>query len=97
MLENHSSKKLQNHFLRIKLKGQSLNPDAIGAKVTLWSEGMAQFQFQSVIRGYLSSVEPILHFGLTGKKVDSLRVVWPDGKISKSTNLDVDQVIEIEK
>jgi len=97
LLENHSSKKLENHYLRIKLKGEPLNPDAIGAKVTLWSEGMAQFQFQSVIRGYLSSVEPVLHFGLSGKKVDSLRVVWPDGKVSKLTDLDADQVIEIEK
>jgi len=97
LLENHSSKKLENHYLRIKLIGQALNRDAIGAKVTLWSEGMAQFQFQSVVRGYLSSVEPVLHFGLTGKKVDSLRVVWPDGKVSKLTDLDADQVIEIEK
>lgn len=97
LLENQSSQKLENHYLRIRLKGQSMNPAAIGAKVTLWSEGRAQFQFQSVIRGYLSSVEAILHFGLTEKRVDSLRVVWPDGKISKLRDLDPDQVIEIEQ
>ncbi len=97
LLENQSSQKLENHYLRIRLKGRSGNPDAIGAKVTLWSEGRAQFQFQSLIRGYLSSVEPILHFGLKTKKVDSLRVVWPDGKISMLANLDSDQVLEVEE
>ena len=95
LLENNSSQKLENHYLRIRLKGLVKNPDAIGAKVTLWSEGGAQFQFQSLVRGYLSSVEPVLHFGLTGKKVDSIRVIWPDGKRSTLRKLDADQVIEI--
>src|SRR5688500_11442279 len=70
------------HFLRIKLKGPPSNLQAIGAKVKLYYDsGRLLFAEQEVARGYLSSVEDILHFGL-GKStsVDSIRIIWPDGK-----------------
>ena len=97
LLENRASQKLKNHYLRIDLKGKAVNPKAIGAKVTVWSGGSEQFQFQSVIRGYLSSVEPILHFGLPATQVDSVRVIWPDGKVSMSRGIAADQVITLEE
>ncbi len=97
LLENRTSQKLENHYLRLRLKGQPKNPKAIGAKVTVWSGQSEQHQFQSVIRGYLSSVEPILHFGLPSNMVDSLRVTWPDGKVSMLRNPPADQVVELEE
>jgi hypothetical protein len=39
-----------------------------------------QYQYYSPYRGYLSTVEPFLHFGFKNKTVDSLKVIWPDGK-----------------
>ena len=39
-----------------------------------------QYEFYSPYRGYLSTVEPYLHFGFQNKSVDSLKVIWPDDK-----------------
>lgn len=96
LLENKTTKQLENHhYLRISLKGEATNKSAIGAKVTIWNNGQKQFHFQSVIRGYLSSVEPIVHFGLQNDIVDSLQVIWPDGMQSSLKQVKADQLIEI--
>ncbi|MEN8124662.1 MAG: VCBS repeat-containing protein [Bacteroidota bacterium] len=96
LIENKTSEKLNNHYLRIRLKGQVKNAKAIGAKVTIWNKGKTQYQFQSVIRGYLSSMEPIIHFGIKTNTIDSLKIVWPNGKISKLKDVKADQLLEID-
>ena len=97
LLENKTTDKLEHHYLRVKLKGNDLNTHAIGAKVVLWHEGQQQHQFHSVIRGYLSSVDPILHFGLKTTVIDSLNVIWPDGTKTTMTNPKPDQLLEIDQ
>lgn len=97
LLENKSSEKLKNHFLRIKLRGNDQNTHAIGAKVTLWHEEKQQHQFHSVIRGYLSSVDPIIHFGLETSSIDSLGIVWPDGSKTTMIHPAPDQLLEIDQ
>ncbi len=96
LIENKTTEKLKNHYLRIRLNGQNKNQKAIGAKITIWNKEKEQHQFQSVIRGYLSSMEPIIHFGVKENTIDSLRIVWPDGKISKLKDVKADQVLEID-
>ncbi len=95
LLENKATEYKQNHYLRIKLKGISLNPTGIGSEIKIWTNGTIQSHFQSVVRGYLSSVEPIAHFGVNGPLVDSIRVQWPDGRINLVKNVKSDQVLEI--
>ena len=95
LLENRATEYKGNHYLRVKLKGISLNPSGIGSEIKIWSNGKIQSHFQSVVRGYLSSVEPIAHFGVNGALVDSIRVQWPDGRINLVKNVKSDQVLEI--
>ncbi|WKK66667.1 CRTAC1 family protein [Lutimonas zeaxanthinifaciens] len=95
LLENKSSDELKNHYLRIKLAGNDQNTQAIGSKISIWQKGEEQHQFHSVIRGYLSSVEPIVHFGLTSERIDSLKVIWPDGRMTKIHNPQANQVLEL--
>jgi hypothetical protein len=70
-----------NHYLSVQLKGDSLNSRGFGAKVILYNEGRMQVQDEFPVRGYFSSVDQQLLFGL-GKydHVDSLVVIWPDDK-----------------
>ncbi|MFD2934243.1 VCBS repeat-containing protein [Spirosoma flavum] len=84
------------HYLTIKLQGDSANRQGIGAKVTLWRAGQLQYQELAVVRGYLSSVDPLLHFGL-GKKdrIDSLRIEWPGGRVEMKRNVSVDQRLTV--
>ena len=71
----------QPSYLRLNLVGSAPNTLAIGAKVELWSSGKLQYYEHFLSRGYISSVDPVIHFGL-GKNaaIDSLKVIWPQGK-----------------
>ncbi len=86
-----------NKFLKIDLDGPEKNADGIGAKISLFKGGrLIQFFQQKTVRGYLSSVDPIVHFGL-GKEtsMDSVVVEWPDGKWGSSANVAANQVLKI--
>ncbi len=90
--------KKEANYLRIRLKGDALNPEAFGAKVELWSGDSYQFQEHFLSRGYISSVDPEVHFGLAGRTVvDSVKVTWPgSGQISLLEELTANQVVEID-
>lgn len=81
--------------LTLDLKGGSeVLPN--GSKVTVYtSEGM-QIQEYNTVRGYLSSVSPLLHFGL-GKvqKADSILVTWPNGFTTKLTGVPANQKLTV--
>ncbi len=68
-----------SHFLRVRLKGDPPNTAGFGAKLWLAAGGNHQMLEQSPVRGYLSSVDQTLLFGL-GKNtsIDSLTIRWPD-------------------
>ena len=68
------------HYLTLRLEGDSLNKDGIGAVVHTYSKGLTQMVEQYPVRGFLSSVDNRLHFGFGTGGVDSLKIVWPDGK-----------------
>lgn len=87
------------NYLRIRLNGKKENPAAFGAKVEVWSDGTYQFQEHFLSRGYISSVDPVVHFGLGAlKTVDSLRITWPTtGLITQLSSLDVNQLIEVDE
>lgn len=69
------------NFLRIEFRGTLGNPDGIGAKVWVHGDGRVLYAEQQLQRGYLSSVDPIMHFGLgSTKNIDSVVVIWPEGR-----------------
>ena len=70
----------KNNYLTIKLNGSAFNKDGFGALVYAYSKGFTQMVEQSPVRGYLSSVDNRLHVGLGNNQIDSLKIIWPDGK-----------------
>ena len=70
----------ENSWLRIGFKGAEGNREGLGTKVWIWQNGKMQYNYFSPFRGYLSTVEPFVHFGLETKKIDSLKVMWADAK-----------------
>jgi len=85
------------HFLRIHLKGPTSNPTALGAKVSIeYADGMTQYHEQNLYRGYVSTVEEYVHFGLGSHTlVDKLSITWPDGKETQMEGIQADQVLEL--
>jgi hypothetical protein len=72
-----------NHFLQVKLEGEGPNRFGIGSKVTLEAGGQKLYQELEPTRGFQSSVDYVLTFGLG--KVDTVNTVtvdWPDGRES---------------
>ena len=72
----------KSNFLAINLKGDANNLNGIGAELSIYYKGEQQVAEQSPFRGYLSSVQNTLHFGLgNNQAVDSIKVVWPNGLV----------------
>jgi enediyne biosynthesis protein E4 len=92
--ENESEHGKENsHYIQFSFKGDKKNLDGFGADLLIFYNGtQRQFYEHSPYRGYLSSVEPIAHFGL-GKisSVDSAIVIWPDGKQQILKSIKADQ------
>ena len=94
--ENRSASS-DERFLRVKLQGNAQNPFGVGSKVTIYHEGNLQFQQLSPTRGFQSSVEPILHFGVgAGETLDSVRVEWYNRKTTVLTNVASNQLVTVD-
>ena len=85
-----------SHYLTVRLRGAGSNTEAIGARVTVVAGGRRQLLEEFPTRGFLSSVDSRLHFGLgTATIADSVVVVWPDRRSSVLTHVTVDQMLEL--
>lgn len=86
-----------HHWLRVALVGGGkVNRNAIGSVVEVTAGGVTQRQVVMPARGYLSSVERTLTFGLgTADKVERMRVRWTDGTTQDVDVANVDQVIRV--
>ncbi|MBA4852241.1 VCBS repeat-containing protein [Emticicia sp. BO119] len=85
----------ESNYLRIQLQGTGNNMMGIGAWLEIqYGNGQKQVYEHTPFRGYLSSVEPVAHFGL-GKiqKVDQVKIVWQSGKSQILKDLKANQVI----
>lgn len=82
------------NFLKVKTKGPEQNTFGIGSKAFVYYDSKQQLVENILTRGYFSSVEPEMFFGL-GKKtnIDSVKVIWPDGKINLFKNVKVNSTI----
>lgn len=93
---NQKYKPATNHYLRIRLRGDSVNRNSFGSKISVYTNGNVQLQEQHPVRGYFSSVDQRLFFGLgKHRQVDSLHVIWPDGKAQTIKKIPADTTLEL--
>ncbi|MGH7448584.1 MAG: CRTAC1 family protein, partial [Longimicrobiales bacterium] len=93
---NRSREVNGHHYLRVSLRGGGANTAGIGARVTVVHDGMMQVLEQLPTRGFQSSVDPRLHFGLgPSTRIDSLIVVWPDHRYQVVRNIAADTAITL--
>ncbi len=98
IFENHSEVE-NHHFLSVILRDNGPNKFAIGAKAIAYlTDGNKIMIEQFPSRGFQSSVPYRLHFGL-GKvnSLDSLEIYWPDRKRSVIRDIQIDQILEIDR
>ncbi|NJM26837.1 MAG: VCBS repeat-containing protein, partial [Bacteroidia bacterium] len=85
-----------HQYLKVTLKGSGRNTFGFGARVTAYIQGKPVTRTMSPTRGFQSSVEPALFFGLGDRQsVDSLRVQWPSGLTWQDVNVMAGQTITL--
>ena len=89
VFENTTSETYSDHsYLQIELNGPKENTFGIGAKIWVFTGENTLFAEQRLSRGYMSSVDPILHFGLGVQNTPiEVVVVWPDGRLQQLQNV----------
>ncbi|CAM4125843.1 VCBS repeat-containing protein [Zobellia roscoffensis] len=87
----------ENRYIRFKFKGSEKNKQALGSKVEIFYAGSIQKKYFTPYRGYLSTVEQALHFGVgQSKELDSIKVIWPDGKTQNLEGVAVNQELVLQ-
>jgi hypothetical protein len=87
-----------HHSLSVKLEGNPPNRRGIGATLILTAGGQKQYVYHSPYRGYMSTMDDQAHFGLGRlKRVDSLEVIWPDGRFQILAGLDADRPLIVKQ
>lgn len=76
--ENKSNDGKKEVYTDIKLKGTPGNINAIGAKLVLFANNGIRTYENNPVKGFLSSMQLPMHVGLTGTKVDTAFLIWPD-------------------
>ncbi len=85
------------NFLSVRLMSDGANSSGIGARVIAYANSGTQLLEQCPVRGYLSTVDTRLNFGLgKARTVDSLRVNWPDGRTQLLKDLNANQFLTIQ-
>jgi enediyne biosynthesis protein E4 len=80
----------ERSWLMVELDGEAPNTQAVGAQLEVWAEGQHWYREHMLQRGFQSSVAPGLHIGLGQvARLDSLRLRWPDGRITRMQDVDV--------
>ncbi|MEX0660610.1 MAG: FG-GAP-like repeat-containing protein [Balneolaceae bacterium] len=87
-----------NHFLKVQLNGEDGNTFGIGSKVKLIAkDGSVNFQEVFQTRGFQSTVEPVLHFGLGFAERVDIEILWPDQSRQWIENVNANQKITVNK
>jgi hypothetical protein len=93
---NNARAQSGNRFLQVKLEGEGANRFAIGAKVSVRSGDTVFFQELMPSRGFQSSVDYVLTFGVGVRDtLDSVEVDWPDRRISRLQSVGANQRLTI--
>ncbi|MBP9210954.1 MAG: VCBS repeat-containing protein [Saprospiraceae bacterium] len=85
------------NYFRIRLEGIPGNSRSFGARVLIryGQQGMQMGEIAGS-RGFMSSSEPVLTFGMgAAQAVDSVFVRWPGGKFMRLGNLKVNQTLVV--
>ncbi|MDZ7606648.1 MAG: VCBS repeat-containing protein [Cyclobacteriaceae bacterium] len=92
---NSRNGEIKANYLRIKLKG--LDAQTLGTKAYLFQGSDIKYAEYSTARGYRSTVEPAIHFGLgTNPVIDSVVILWPNGKHQKLIDVKPNQLLTVE-
>lgn len=91
-------KPVTHHSISIQLKGKGANRAAFGTKVKVYTDLQVQTQEQNPVRGYFSTVDRKLVFGVgQHTHIDSIVTIWPDDTYQVLRQVAVDSLLVIDQ
>ena len=94
---NDADRLAAGHYLKVRLEGPEGNRFGVGAAVEATGEGRRFYREMNPVRGYLSSVEPVLFFGLGELEQVDLEVIWPDGARQRMQGVPANQTVTLHR
>ncbi len=86
----------EGNYLQIQLIGPKGNVAGIGSEIRIFYKDEQQLHFQSLAKGFQSSADALVHFGLGNyDEIDLLTIAWPDGKSQELKNINANQLIQL--
>ncbi len=86
----------ENRYLKVVFDGYAANRFGVGAIVRIVTDAGAQQGQNFPTRGFESSTEPHLVFGVgRAERIDTLEVVWPDQKRQLLTQIATNQTLRL--
>jgi hypothetical protein len=84
------------HRVMLALRGSASNKFGVDAVVRVFTKSGEQVRQLTLARGYLSTSEPVLHFGLGADElIERLVVTWPSGRAQEFTRLPADRLYTV--
>jgi hypothetical protein len=94
LLSNETSS--PGHWLGVRLHATSTARDALGAVVTVTTDGGSTRSQLTAGDGYETTNERVLRFGLgRDVRVQKVQIEWPGGRVETIENVPVDVVLEV--
>ncbi len=86
----------ETKYLNIKLAGNGQNLFGVGSKISLITSSGIQVQEMMPSRGFQSSVDYIIHFGVaTNDTVERVNVIWSNGHFSSIVSPAINKTLTI--
>jgi hypothetical protein len=84
---------IRGNSLRLQLEGRRSNRQALGTTVHVHHRESQQVRYLTLARGWTSTSEPVLHFGVgDAERVERVVIQWPSGLVQSLENVSVDRV-----
>ena len=85
-----------NNYISLDFEYKNNNKEGIGLKAIVHSNGKSQLKQLFKSRGFLSSLESKLHFGLNNAtRIDSIEVIWPNNELQVIKSPEVNQSLMV--
>ncbi|MGC3945160.1 MAG: VCBS repeat-containing protein [Chryseolinea sp.] len=96
VFKNHATDRKQGHFLRIAFETSAGNRNAYGTQVRINTPNHTLTAEHRVTRGYQSSLEPFVHFGLgSDTVVNEFVIIWPNQGRMVMHQVPVDTLLKV--
>ena len=96
--QNQARQQGRGNYIRFHLKDGNTYHESCNAKVYIYYDDQVQMMENTFVRGYQSTVEPIVHFGIGHRKVvERVDIHWLDGTISSISTPAINQVHVVDK